>query len=598
VGDAGPGRSGGWFGDGSVGLPPAALALTVGAIAAVSFVLGFIGLQEYVPVLNRRGEQGLVFSDGFFDLLYYDIQLFIINCPPVSYGGPYPLALELARFGAPTATAYALLVTLWLLLDAQVRQVRARLARGHAVVCGGGPAALLLGRRLRRSGQHVVVVDEGASPAAARAMGLLHVVGDARDEDALRRAGVRRAAEVFVLHPDSAAGVATVLAVGRVSGRNGSPTCYAAIADREVCAGLLARHLAWPAPRRLRLHLLSLPELAAQALLEAEPPPAGPEPAHVVVVGLGEIGESLVIELARRRRTSSPGSAQPLLVTAADVQADAVVKRLERQAPFLARTCHVQPRALPVGEPHEAGLQELLAEDPPPDRVYVCCDDDAVALRVGLRALRARHRRPVRVVVCVERGTAFSDAFHGEDRLFDDAQGTLHVLAIMELLLRPDRIRSNLVAEQLAHALYGSYVEGCVARGEAPGSRPGLNPWDELPEELRESNRDQARHLGEKLAAIGCVLVPHFDPPLTFAYRCEDEVLLLARLEHDRWLRERRALGFVYGPHRDGRAHPDIVEWKHLSQEARDKDAQFIRDLPRVLADAGFQVLRLPSGAP
>jgi TrkA-N domain len=572
-------------GDRGVTLPSIALALAFGAIAVLSFALGYVGLAEYVHGLSD-------FRDRPVDILYYDLQLFIINSPPVSNGGPYPMPLEIARFSAPAATAYALMATVRVLLDAQFRQFRARMSRHHAVVCGGGPAALLLGQRLHHEGRAVVLVGEEAQAREARSLGILHVTGDPRDEHVLRRAGTARAAEVFVLHADSAASAATVLTVARLSTER-PPTCYAAIADRDVYAGLLARHLAWPSRHRLPLHLLNLDEMAAQALLEAEPPPDG-QGGHVVVIGLGNLGQALMVELARSRRSSYPfPNARPLVVTAADEDAPAITRRLAHQAPVLAQVCEIRSRRVPSDLLDEASLPPLLAEGPPPDCVYVCCDDDSVALRVGLRTLRARHHNSVRVVVCLDRGSAFSAAFHGDDRLFDDAWGTLRVLAVPELLLRPDLIRGSLVTEQLARALHASYIEACVGRGERPGERPALQPWERLPEPFRDSNRDQARHLGEKLEAIGCILVPSFDTSLGFTYRDDEEVERLARMEHERWVRERHGRGFVHGARRDGRHHPDVVDWEQLTSEARDKAVQSVRALPGLLHDLGFHVLRV-----
>jgi len=558
-------------------LPSVALALVFGALAILSFILGYVGLAAYVPGNHDYGARPI-------DLLYYDLQLFIINSPPVSNGGPYPLSLEFARFGAPAATAYALMAAVRLLLDAQVRQFRARVSRGHAVICGGGQDGLLLGQRLRHEGRRVVLVDDDATSRASRSLGLLHVTGDAREEHALRRAGASRAAEIFILHPDSAVGAATVLMAARLAGADGALTCYAAIGDRDVYAGLLARHLAGPAQDRLRLHLLNLDEMAAQALLEAEPLPKHGS-GHVVVIGLGGLGQALLIELARARRTMLPfAAAPPLVVTVADADAQAVTRRLVRQAPVLPQACQVRARNVPADRLDEVTLPVLLGDAAPPDRVYVCCDDDSVALRVGLRTLRARQHHPVRVVVCLGRGSAFSAAFHGENQLFDDAHGTLSVLAVPELLLRPELIRGGVATERLAQALHTSYVEACGVRGEKMGSRQALLPWHALPEAHRESNRDQARHLGAKLAAIDCILVPAFDPSIAFSYRDESEVQMLARMEHDRWVRERR---------RADPSHPNLVDWHRLPDDARDKDAQFVRDLPRVLADFGFQVVRV-----
>ncbi|GAA3345510.1 hypothetical protein GCM10020358_52890 [Amorphoplanes nipponensis] len=69
----------------------------------------------------------------------------------------------------------------------------------------------------------------------------------------------------------------------------------------------------------------------------------------------------------------------------------------------------------------------------------------------------------------------------------------------------------------------------------------------------------------------------------------------LARREHDRWCRFQRANGWRYGERRDdaGRQHPDLVEWERLSEAAREKDREAVRQLPELLADAGFRIVRV-----
>jgi uncharacterized membrane protein len=190
------------------------------------------------------------------------------------------------------------------------------------------------------------------------------------------------------------------------------------------------------------------------------------------------------------------------------------------------------------------------------------------------------------------------------EQTFLDAQAILYECLRMEQRLnRQDRIIASLcedhssrAVEQLARAFHASYLEACLYRGEPLFSRPSLRPWEELDPEYRASNRDQAEHVGEKLATIGGVLVPMFaplfNPSLTFEFG-DEEVMLLARMEHDRWMRERKRQGFQWGPVRAGRMHPDMVPWEDLSDEAKEKDVEIVREHPRILAQAGFQVLRV-----
>jgi hypothetical protein len=134
-------------------------------------------------------------------------------------------------------------------------------------------------------------------------------------------------------------------------------------------------------------------------------------------------------------------------------------------------------------------------------------------------------------------------------------------------------------------------MEAAIAGGEVPGDTVSLRPWEELPEELKESDRAQARQMGEKLATIGCLMVPTFDPALSFAFD-DDEVRLLARLEHERWMGGRTAKGVEHGTGQEVRMHPGLVPWEQLPDEARTKNMEAVRRLPGMLARVGFQVLR------
>jgi uncharacterized membrane protein len=199
------------------------------------------------------------------------------------------------------------------------------------------------------------------------------------------------------------------------------------------------------------------------------------------------------------------------------------------------------------------------------------------------------------------------------EQTFLDAQAILYECQRLQTrLTRQDRIIASLcdythyqVTERLARAIHDSYARAihqaylaaCAERGEAPGSRPSLQPWEDLPDDLKDANRAQARHVGEKLAELGCIMVPTFDPSLTFAFRDEDEVLRLARLEHERWMAERIGQGYVYGPVREGNFHPDLVGWEELTPEAREKDFQAVRNIPAMLSAVGFQVLRVTEPA-
>ncbi|MBV6700187.1 DUF1003 domain-containing protein [Kitasatospora aureofaciens] len=185
-----------------------------------------------------------------------------------------------------------------------------------------------------------------------------------------------------------------------------------------------------------------------------------------------------------------------------------------------------------------------------------------------------------------------------------DAEAVLHECGRMKARLEAqDRVIDSLadyanaqVTKHLAQAIHRSRLDAAVEDGELLGSRPGLLPWDELPVERQEAARRQARQLGDRLAVIGCLMVPTSDPVLTVAFS-EEEAEVLARLEHEHGLSVLRVLGAAALPgQRDGR-HDDNLSWDELSGQARARTVEEVRRIPTVLADVGFQVLRTGQGA-
>ncbi len=113
------------------------------------------------------------------------------------------------------------------------------------------------------------------------------------------------------------------------------------------------------------------------------------------------------------------------------------------------------------------------------------------------------------------------------EQTFLDAGAILHECRRMKArLTAQDRVIDSLsgytttqVTEHLAQAIHGAYLrKPPPAPGGGPWQQAAAAAWEELPDDLKESNRAQARQVGEKLAVIGCLMVPAFDPALTFEF--------------------------------------------------------------------------------
>jgi len=110
--------------------------LVAAVVAVTSLILGFIGLAQYLP--HQPASAG--YGTSFWDIVYYDLQLYAFASAPAAGRGPFPVWLEIARFLAPLGTLLVALAALRLVLADQFRRYLAARASGHAIVVATTPS--------------------------------------------------------------------------------------------------------------------------------------------------------------------------------------------------------------------------------------------------------------------------------------------------------------------------------------------------------------------------------------------------------------------------------------------------------------------------
>jgi hypothetical protein len=564
-------------------LPRSALwrLLLVVGMAIAALILGYIGLSQY---LSQQAVPQ--YAKGWTDIVFLDIQLFVLNAAPASGPGSIPVPLGIARFLAPAATAVAAVEAVRLALSEQRRRWSAASASDHAIVTGDGPVAVALARRLSDGGYRKVVLVS-ATPAGtdeARNHRLLEVFGDPSDAETLRAAGVGRADELYACTEDSTTNAATALRAREFSrAHDRKLATFAQVRDAEICVALRAQRIGTAGDARFRLDFFAIEDIAARVLLDKHPlAPGGTPPVQVVIIGFGRLGRAVLREIARRLTPDD----SPLTVAIRGESADTLPGFLNH-FPAVREKCRVSQDGEPPPRPsQEAG----------PTLTFVCLSDNDDALTAGLAAAHSLTGRADRVVICMSEPSPFGTILTGRHALLDDRRGRLAVFGVTEEGCVPGRIREDLT-DQLARAIHQAYVDNRTRRGDSPRLNKSMRPWEELPPDRQRANLTQAKDIGVKLEAIDSIVVPRSASAPEFAFTAE-EIEQLARMEHRRWVQDRQAEGYVHGLDRESGQHPDLVDWEYLSESAREKDRDAIRELPQILRQAGFQILRLPPRSP
>ena len=119
--------------------------------------------------------------------------------------------------------------------------------------------------------------------------------------------------------------------------------------------------------------------------------------------------------------------------------------------------------------------------------------------------------------------------------------------------------------------------------------------WAALDEDLKASNREQADDIARKLRSGGL----WFRKPLPsgaigLAEIPASLVESLARLEHDRWVAEKRRDQWIYGPAKNKalRTHPCLVKWEdtRLTPKEKAKDINSVKNIPDFLKAGGYEI--------
>ncbi|MBW9149811.1 Ryanodine receptor Ryr [Clostridium sp. CM028] len=123
-----------------------------------------------------------------------------------------------------------------------------------------------------------------------------------------------------------------------------------------------------------------------------------------------------------------------------------------------------------------------------------------------------------------------------------------------------------------------------------------IMPWQDLREELKNFNRDQAKNIPNALLKINYDVVSVKEKPAFIEFTIK-ELNALAKKEHMRWYYHRKKVGFKYGEVEDNKkkTNPALVPWGKLTEEKKNKVCQMIKIWPEILAKSNFKIEPLKS---
>ena len=607
------------------------------ASGLVTLVLGCWG---FVIQFSLVGTDGSV-----LDALYRTTQLLLARGGS-EFNRPV-WQLEVARFAGVLIFASSTLYVVSTFFNDQIRLFffRTRVAfspllrrldpldgnrRGHVVICGAGFLGSVMACHFRTEGRGVVLIEKDRDRPevkTCREHGVLVLHQDATDPVTLQGARVTNAAMVFAVTGDDArntdiASTCATLTHGRH--RHLPPlACNVHIDDANLSTALHQWELGLPNPTGIHVGFFNLYQAAgrsasaceARHLLKAAE--GTPAPPVVVIIGLGDFGTSLLVNLAMRWRKERGASSGTIRVIVVDREAASRVAALVARTPSLETCCEIVAKTMDI---HAAEfIQGDYLEQGDPERLaglYVCLPDEGEALSVAVTAHdllctllecpRTENTTPRILVRTVNDGGMTPVV----EKMHESLGWNIQAFPILTRFCEAKHYGNDLT-ELLAEATHQDYLDRERAAeskktasggdGHPPEKNTSAIEWSELPEDLKDTNRDQAESLIRNIAEYGYRVVPMRswdETPLPFD-RSDPMIEALAIREHDRYVAMKTAQGYRYGPENDKKNHINktLVPWNddRLSPEEKEKDIQTIIELPKRLADVYYRLECVPS---
>ncbi|MDR1271540.1 MAG: hypothetical protein LBK04_00865 [Clostridiales Family XIII bacterium] len=115
-------------------------------------------------------------------------------------------------------------------------------------------------------------------------------------------------------------------------------------------------------------------------------------------------------------------------------------------------------------------------------------------------------------------------------------------------------------------------------------------PWEELTEDIRKANRDQAVHIGEYAKLLGLLADDGGRSKGASGKLTGLQIETAAKAIHEVWAKSKAAAGWIYGASRDdgNKIHPMLIPYEDLPEAEKEKDREIARNIVPLLSAAGI----------
>jgi hypothetical protein len=481
---------------------------------AVSLLTGAWGWIKYYEILND--------AVGFDTALLKSMQLFLLNAEFGTH--PIPLALNIARFASPLLLATAIIKQLVFATSKRMDAIIVNLTfKNHYVICGLGAVGYKIASDCLKNGNKLVVIEKDADKVYMNDIirrGAVVIIGDATDPHTLKKAGAGKASVLFATTALDTVNIQISFLVkgiikSKPAKRSSALKCFIHIAESSTNSLLYNSEYCQTNDSEFDLMPFNINNFAANIVLDTYAPEKyadsvmiSAQPLHVFIIGLGNIGESLLLNFARNCHypCNVPGNNdendifRKNTVHLVDTNVQERLDEVRSLYPKLDHIVDVRVINTPTKSFGRNDFNDLLTKNPI-KTVYVCLEDDVERFAITQNLKEFLNKHEVDVVNMIPVISNIESLAKEDCTLLgscDKKSNTIQRFNIIEETCKIDILLRERI-DNTAKVLNAMDLKSSQLVDIATVDKK----WESAAEVFRQSSRYSAEHLKVKLRVMG-----------------------------------------------------------------------------------------------
>jgi len=583
-------------------------------LTVLAFIFGIYGLLMY-----EREENVTV---DFGNVIYHTLQMFILHTP--HFDKHVNWAMEIGRWMAASVFMMSVFFFIFKLFKDEIRLLGLGLYRNHVIICGLGQIGLRLAYQFKKEGLHVVAIETRGRTESLRkadSIGIPVIIGDARKEKYLKRAKFSRASRIFAVCSEDSTNISIAFKLDEMFcglKKNSQPapeyhkqtSCWLFIMDQKIRTEIESHYLLRDKNPLYEINIRGLDIFTVSArkahetyFFDYKPIAASSlDEVLLIIAGFDQMGETLTLQALK---VGHYANERPVNIAIIDAEADKKWTDFIRRHPVDPRFCvvHSLINLTPEDSEYLGKMAELCLPEVAKDKIitYAFCYEnsrskdetnianDNLNFVLASRLGKLVQERKPRILTYQNSNRGLAMIFSPKKPIDVPAPqiipfGMIEDAVYIETLLHEKQ-------DILSIQINKHYQKNLPENNDKPETDFD-NSWDELSEDLKDSNRQFADHIPVKIRAIGCVIsdLRKGQTPIT---DLREWILLLSKMEHNRWFAEKWLSGWKPTPIEHGKKdrikkeHPDLVPWDKLLPDEQKKDVFMILAIPECLRVVG-----------